>query len=146
MTDDRYGKIHTDGSRSGGQPVFITKKAHTMVLEVLAEWGLEPRSATPRQLAVATTEALCRAIEQHEAFKQEVSDVVAKAIVFCKDGHPASAAGAIGAFVIPKPKSKSKSDALVEALVATDDLDYEPQAEAIHAALDALGFEIREKG
>jgi len=148
----------------------IEAKALALVNEVLAERDL-PSKLQMCRLSQAQDEALCRAIERHEAdkaahasqiyamhsrialaeeqleaFKQEVSGAVAKAIVFCKDGHPASAAGAIGAFVIPKPKSKSKSDALVEALVATDDLDYEPQAEAIHAALDALGFEIREKG
>ena len=70
MTDE-YGRIHTDGSRSGGQPVFITKKAHTMVLEVLAEWGLEPVTSTPQQLTVATTEALCRAVEQREILNAE---------------------------------------------------------------------------
>jgi hypothetical protein len=66
-----YGKIHTDGSRSGGQPVVATQKAHTMVLEVLAEWGLEPDTTTPQQLTVATTEALCRAIEQREILNAE---------------------------------------------------------------------------
>jgi hypothetical protein len=109
-------------------------------------------------LAINTPEAsaFIRSIQLHEKtkkeladckqeladFRQEVSDAVSKAIRFCKDGRPASAAGAIGAFVIPAPKP----DPLVEVLVATDDLDYEPQAEAIRAALDALGFEIREKG
>ena len=70
----KHGRKHTDGSRSGGQPVVITRKAHTAVLEVLAEWGIEPSSATAQQLTIATTEALCRAIEQHEAFRQKVSD------------------------------------------------------------------------
>jgi hypothetical protein len=69
-----YGRIHTDGSRSGGQPVVARQKAHTAMLEVLAEWGIEPRSATPRQLTVATTEALCRAIEQTEAKCQHAHD------------------------------------------------------------------------
>lgn len=45
-------------------------------------------------------------------------------------------------FLNPKPKP----DPLVEALVATDGLEYEPQANAIRAALKACGFEIREKG
>ena len=68
---DEYGRIHTDGSRSGGQPVVATQKAHTMVREVLAEWGIEPRSTTPAQLTIATTEALCRAIEQREDLRVE---------------------------------------------------------------------------
>lgn len=65
-----YGRIHTDGSRSGGQPVVATQKAHTMVLEVLAEWGIALRHTTAQQLAVATTEALCRAIDQLEDLRQ----------------------------------------------------------------------------
>ena len=55
-----------------GQPVGTRQKAHTMILEVLAEWGLEPRSVTPKQLGVATTEALCRAIEQQEDLRHDL--------------------------------------------------------------------------
>lgn len=66
-----YGRIHTDGSRSGGQPTVATQKAHTMVREVLAEWGIEPRSTTPAQLTIATTEALCRAIDQIEDLRAQ---------------------------------------------------------------------------
>jgi hypothetical protein len=75
MTDE-YGRIHTDGSRSGGQPVVVTQKAHTMVLEVLAEWGLEPDTTTPQQLTVATTEALCRAIDQSEDLRRPQTDAL----------------------------------------------------------------------
>jgi hypothetical protein len=49
-----------------GQPVLVTQKAHTMIIEVLAGWGIEPSSTTPEQLTIATTEALCRAIKQNE--------------------------------------------------------------------------------
>jgi hypothetical protein len=84
-------------------------------------------------------EALCRAIEQHEAFKQEVSDAVVRAIGFCKDGRPASAAGAIGAFVIRKPKP----DPLVAALKNMDAVME--RLEAFRAALEALEIEIRKK-
>ena len=52
----------------------IRVKSHTMVLEVLAEWGLEPDTTTPQQLTVATTEALCRAIEQTEDLRQHAHD------------------------------------------------------------------------
>lgn len=78
----------------------------------------------------------CEATEQKlSAFKQEVSDAVAKAIDHIKDGRSASAAGAIGAFVIRKPKP----DPLVEVLGAVD-------ADRLRAALKARGLEIREKG
>lgn len=62
-----------------GQPVGTRQKAHTMILEVLAEWGLEPRSVTPKQLGVATTEALCRAIEQQEDLRQSAQSDALKA-------------------------------------------------------------------
>ena len=65
-----YGRIHTDGSRSGGQPLIANRKAHTMIIEVLAAWGIEPSNTTPEQLTIATTEALCRAIKQLEDLRQ----------------------------------------------------------------------------
>ncbi len=55
-----------------GQPVVATQKAHTMTLEVLAEWGLEPRSTTLQQFTDAATEALCRAIEQQEDLRHDL--------------------------------------------------------------------------
>jgi hypothetical protein len=42
-----------------------------MLLEVLAEWGIEVRNATAQQLAVVTTEALCRAIDQIEDLRAQ---------------------------------------------------------------------------
>ena len=74
-------------------------------------------------------------------FRQEVSDAVSKAIRFCKDGRPASAAGAIGAFVIPAPKP----DPLVDVMEKLGWYNALTDADDFRAALDALGFEIREK-
>jgi hypothetical protein len=88
-------------------------------------------------------EALCRAIEQHEAFRQEVSDAVVKAIRFCKDGRPASAAGAIGAFVIPAPKTDPLVDVFCKGLWSEAGLSI--STKEIRAALDARGLEIKEK-
>jgi hypothetical protein len=98
----------------------------------------------------ATSIALMRSMKQHEAtkqeladFKQKVSDAAQEAteIIDYWSGERAETK-CLQDFIIPKPKP----DPLVEALVATDGLEYEPQAEAIRAALDAIGFEIREKG
>jgi regulator of protease activity HflC (stomatin/prohibitin superfamily) len=89
-------------------------------------------------------EALCRAIEQHEAFKQEVSDAV------FAYSNPYSSDEAkwekLKSFIIPKPKP----DPLVEVIKAmqaepTTYVTSEVYANRINAALDALGFEIREK-
>jgi hypothetical protein len=117
-----------------------------------ADWVLreaakrsELSNDTPRQRAILfdtnpSFRALCRAIEAHEAYKQEVSDAVAKAIDHIKDGRSASAAGAIGAFVIPAPKP----DPLVDVAARLGwDSDYVP---VVRATLDFFDLEIREKG
>ena len=137
-----HGREHTDGSRSGGQPVVITRKAHTAVLEVLAEWGIEPSSATAPQLTIATTEALSRAIEQHEAFRQKVSD----AVVLWRDSGEEDNFEVNGlaeqdllSFIIPAPKPDPLVE-LVKDLYLPDEY-----ADRIRAALEACGLEIREK-
>lgn len=70
-----------EGVAAPRQPVVATQKAHTMVLEVLKEWGIALRSATAQQLAVATTEALCRALDQLEDLRQPTqSDALHKTV------------------------------------------------------------------
>ena len=89
-------------------------------------------------------------IEQHEAFKQEVSDAVEKAQtpteILCLCGRKNAVAFIrLDQFIIPKPKP----DPLVAAMekmgwyIAPNG---PADAENFRAALDALGFEIREKG
>lgn len=83
-------------------------------------------------------EALCRAIEQHEAFRQEVSDAVESRwmnilAMKCED--------VFSRFII------AKADPLIEAL---NDLYPETSgnreyADQLRAALAARGLEIREK-
>jgi hypothetical protein len=111
----------------------IEQKARDMVLEVLRESEL-PREPTP--ITREYWKALCRAIEQHEAFKQEVSDAVEAYLnpnnrIYSRTLHK---------FIIPKP------DPLVEVVKGVTWYDYEITAKEIRAALDAAGFEIREKG
>ena len=116
----------------------IEQKALALVREVLTERDLSDKRAVRREVS-PYTEALCRAIEQHEAFKQKVSDALVDYFgehLVAEDGGDA-----LASFIIPK----LKPDPLVEALVATDGLEYEPQAQAIRAALKACGFEIKEK-
>jgi hypothetical protein len=93
---------------------------------------------TPRQRAILfdtnpSFRALCRAIEQHEAYKQEVSDAVEE---YFGGGGTSQR---IKALIIPKPKP----DPLVGVMQYLDWSDK--YANPIRAALDALGFEIREK-
>ena len=91
-------------------------------------------------------EALCRAIEQHEAFRQEVSD----AVVHC---HACSDPEVwrrikfeLDRFIIAKPKP----DPLVAAVHEVDTGPAwdspEDYCNKIRAALEARGLEIREKG
>jgi len=84
--------------------------------------------------------AVCLAIEQHEAFKQEVSDVM----TYIKALYPTLPRN-FDRFIIPKP------DPLVEVIKAmqaepTTYVTSEVYANRIHKKLDDLGFEIREKG
>ena len=85
--------------------------------------------------------ALCRAIEQHEAFKQEVSDAVEQADLLDIYGK-AGAYLILQRFIIPKPKP----DPLVEVLKEVTWYDDEITVKEIRAALEARGLEIREKG
>jgi hypothetical protein len=85
-------------------------------------------------------EALCRAIEQHEAFRQEVSGVM----TYIKALYPTLPRN-FNRFIIPKPKP----DPLVEVISEIEDGTYgETKAEyavKLRAALAARGLEIREK-
>ena len=76
----------------------IEKKALGLVNEVNVERGYAPYSSFRRDFD-HTCEALCRAIEQHEAFRQKVSDAVEQAQTKDWDVHPI-----LWRFLIPKPK------------------------------------------
>lgn len=95
--------------------------------------------------------ALRLSVERHEAFRQEVSGAVEKQAqtvwdIHCRCGtrHPISF-NTLEQFII-----KPKPDPLVEALHEVDTGPEWDSAEdycnKVRAALDALGFEIREKG
>jgi hypothetical protein len=90
--------------------------------------------------------ALCDMIEQHEAFKQEVSDTVESITNAAVDPTVWRkwASDRLSVFIIPKPKP----DPLVEVIAECDDGSWETKAEyadKFRAALDARGLEIREK-
>jgi hypothetical protein len=119
----------------------IEAKALALVREVLAERDLSDKRAVRREVS-PYTEALCRAIEAHEAFKQEVSDKVEKVIEGC--AVTSWGAAMLDPLIIPAPKP----DPLVEAIekcAAQMHLTSEDAANALRAALEARGFEIRKK-
>lgn len=80
--------------------------------------------------------ALSRAIEQHETFRQEVSDAVSQ---YADEFVPAD----LQRFIIPAPKPNPLV-AMAEGMGYYGN-DAEDLAEEIRAALEARGLEIREK-
>ena len=119
----------------------IEQKALAMVREVLNERNLSDKRAVRREVS-PYTEALCRAIEQHEAFRQKVSDVVYRSLTSIVKGCAADAAGDLSRFIIPAVET----DPLAQILGAFDGTLWEPEdVSRFRAALDAAGFEIREK-
>jgi hypothetical protein len=126
----------------------IEAKALALVREVLAERDLSDKRAVRREVS-PYTEALCRAIERHEAFKQEVSDAITALLDrFVGDSLSQGVInGHLHRFIIPKPKPKP--DPLVEVIekcAAQLHLTSEDAANALRSALEARGLEIREKG
>jgi hypothetical protein len=108
----------------------IEAKALALVNEIERERGED--ELTPRIMrGLIMDEALCRAIEQHEAFKQEVSDAL-------EIYSPESRNPALGRFIIPK------SDPLVEVIAGWTGGTV-LLASDLRAALDARGLEIRGK-
>jgi len=107
----------------------IKQKALALVNEVLAENGMNntPHSRLP---TAVSSLVLLRAIEQHEAFRQEVSDAVKNLPAHIQQNFRLSR------FIIAKP------DPLVEALeewINSRDLD---DAASFRAAIEKRGGKI----
>ena len=109
------------------------KKALALLNETCAEMGLD--KVRSLELDMPGERALLRAIEQHEAYKQDVSDAVE-----LRFGRRKHEYGCLGRFIIPK------TDPLVEALEATGDDEAEERAWRLRAALAARGLEVRKIG
>ena len=115
----------------------IERKALELVNEVRAERNQDLwRDVGDRKGYGMVLEALCRAIEQHEAFRQEVSDAVEK---WDSNWNYRNAPyrDELLRFIIPKP------DPLVEVLSEAGYTYLE--ADKLRAALAKRGLEIREK-
>ena len=115
----------------------IEQKALALWNKVRAERGLDAYTIFSRN-ADSQSEALCHAIEQHEAFRQEVSDAVEQV-----KGWPGQPIHFLDRFIIPK----LKRDPLEEVLQEIDHaaMWVDECAKEIRAALEARGLEIREK-
>jgi hypothetical protein len=111
----------------------IEAKALALAIEVREDDKM--RLCPDPTLLFGNWEALCRAIEQHEAFKKEVSDVM----TYIKALYPTLPRN-FDRFIIPKPKP----DPLIEVLKETYGASL-VDADELRAALEARGLEIRSK-
>lgn len=85
------------------------KKALALLNEVRAERGLPARYGLPLY-SNPFSEALCRAIEQHETFRHEVSDAVEALLAWPSIKSQGIIVDRLARFIIAKP------DPLVEAI------------------------------
>ena len=100
---------------------------------------------TPRQRAILfdtnrSFRALCDMVLEHEAFRQEVSDVM----TYIKALYPTMPRN-FNRFIIPAPKPDPLVAVLHEVDTGPEWDSPEDYCNKIRAALDAAGFEIREK-
>ena len=116
------------------------KKALALLNEICVEMGLD--KVRSLELNMPGERALLRALEQHEAYKQEVSDAVETLVDMprCDPDEVDLVAERLGRFIIAKP------DPLVEALEATGDNEAEERAWRLRAALAARDLEVRKIG
>ena len=117
----------------------IEAKALALVNEICLEKGVIPYAKLPN---IEASEVLCRAIEQHEAFKQKVSDIV-EAYDNATTVHDWVK---LKALIIPKPKPDPLVAVFHEVDTGPEWDSPEDYCNKIRAALEARGFEIREKG
>jgi hypothetical protein len=121
----------------------IEAKALALVNEVLEGKASNNTPFTRLPTAVSSL-VLLRAIEQHEAFRQEVSDIVQDYSDHVDGGYEWNKL--MGLITKPKPKP----DPLVAVVYEVDNGPAwdspEDYCNKIRAALEARGLEIREKG
>jgi hypothetical protein len=113
----------------------IEQKALALVNEIERERAADTYDKIDRIMRdLIIDEALCRAIEQHEAFRQEVSDVM----TYIKALYP----------TLPRNFNRFINADVPDALVDVwgDLFTKGYNLEQFRAALDARGLEIREKG
>jgi len=117
--------------------VIIATADHWLALQT--EHPIAWEGAIDEAMAAACAK-ICELTEQHEAFKQEVSDEVHD---YRQEGRPEIYFG-FDRFIIPKPKPDPLEEVLMEIDHAAMWVDK--CAEEIRASLGARGWEIREKG
>ena len=118
----------------------IEQKALALAIEVREDGKM--RLCPDPTLLFGNWEALCRAIEQHEAFKQEVSDAITALLDrFLGDGLSQGVInGHLHQFIIRADKPDALVDVWGDLFIKSYNLDQ------FCNALESRGLEIREKG
>lgn len=119
----------------------IERKALALVNEVLAERNLPLYDKEDIAANTYVAAVVCRAIEQHEAFRQEVSDAVEALLAdtVWSDTERRMIAPYVSRFI-----SKPPVDPLVEALKELDWCAPEKASDLLRQALAARGLKIVE--
>lgn len=115
----------------------IEKQALKLLNEIEVEFGRSHLSERIAPGSYVTHKALCRAIEQHEAFRQDVSDALIEEFGESYSTVPRHMHRFI---VVAKPKT----DPLEEVLAEKFGYASPVRADNLRAALAARGLEIRE--
>lgn len=113
----------------------IEQKALALMNAVRVEYGVEPNGIMPKDTYV--WDALCRAIEQHEAFKRDVSDAVEASML------SEAAERKLRRFILPKPKPDPLV-AVMDDFMSMDGGCLEECVEQFRVALARQGLEVRE--
>lgn len=114
------------------------KKALALLNAVCAEWEVSPATEDDMD-GSACFAALTRAIEQHEAFKREVSDAVEKLLAWPSIRSQGIIVDSVAPFIIAKPDPLV--DAMNESLDRLGAFDAE-EADNLRAAIEARGGRI----
>lgn len=132
-----YGRIHADGSRSGGQPVEAQQRALAIANTLLGIDRATLGELSHHELMMA----LVRIVPQHDAARQELSDFKQKVSDAVMQAFPNTGLmpDCLGELIIPAPKRDPLTEVWRELFMNEYNL-YE-----FVAAMDARGLEIREK-
>lgn len=115
------------------------------LLEVAKEWG--GVSYGVNRKLIFSDEAACRLIEEHEAFRQEVSDAITAFRKVLERGWctgPNTFNSHLSRFIIAKPEPDPLIEAVKEAMAANIDMGAQEYTDALRQALAKHGLKIVE--
>lgn len=143
-----YGRIHTDGSRSGGQPVtdipdkFIEESLRLAGVEKSREYALE----NVREAVYAGQKSIlahARTLMEAKAFRQEVSDAVRSLLEWPSICSQSIITSKLAPFIVPQPDPDEELAREVDASITHDGLSsWELVLAGIKAARERQSKEL----